>query len=154
MRNRFLLAPLIVIVVVGTHAHPTRATETRVDLVSGPSAVDIRIYRLGLFPLDGQFARFHGWLTYDPANHTDCRVQLRVDVTGLTMPSSVMRERILGPEFLDAARYPTFAFDGACTRAGVAGDLALHGVTHPFMLALDWHPASVTAIGSLRRAAW
>lgn len=142
------------LVLTAALAAPAHAAETRVELTPGPSSVAIRAYKLGMFALDGQFTRFQGVLTYDPENHADCRVRLRVDVASLTMSSPLMQERTLGPEFLDAARYPTLAFNGACDAARLNGALALHGVTHPFGLALDWRPASVAAVGRLRRADW
>ena len=151
MRASVLLALLAAICAAISPAH---AVETRVELAPGPSAVSFRAYGLGVFPLDAQFTRFHGWLTYDPANHADCRVALSVDVASMTASSPTFVPHILGPEFLDAARYPTLTFEGACDAAGLDGQLAMHGVTRPLVLSLDWARASLTALGRLQRADW
>lgn len=130
------------------------AAETRVALSPGADSVGIRAYKLGVFPLDGMFHRFQGWLAYDPTNHADCRVELRVDVASLTVSSPDMLQRVLGPEFLDAAHYPSLVFQGACDRDGLDGRLAMHGVTRPFALAVDWRHRSVNAVGRLQRGDW
>lgn len=151
MRNCLCLSAVILLFLACGPAH---AGETRIELTPAAGSVGIRAYRLGLFPLDGAFARFHGWLIYDPANRTDCRVELHVDVPSLAMGSADMTQRVLGSAFLDAARYPSLMFRGACAGARLDGSLAMHGVARPFVLALDWRRRSVTATGRLRRADW
>jgi polyisoprenoid-binding protein YceI len=154
MRNRLLIGVITVVVAACVQPCRSNAAETRVALSPEADSVGIRAYRLGVFPLDGMFHRFHGWLTYDPANHGDCRVQLQVDVASLTMPSPTMLRRVLGPEFLDAARYPSLSFQGACNGDGLDGRLAMHGVSRPFTLALNWRDRSVNAVGRLQRGDW
>lgn len=150
MRNR-LIAALLLLAAPGGVAH---AAETRIELLPGSSAVSIRAWKLGLFPLDGEFRRFRGWLTYDPANRDNCRVELHVDVASLTMASSMLQASTLGPDFLDAARYPSLAFRGACDGKALDGVLDMHGVTRPFALSLDWQPLMVSAVGRLQRSDW
>ncbi len=131
------------------------APGTSIELLPGPSTVAFRAYGLGLLPLDGQFTRFHGRFSYDPdAPTTHCSVALQVDVTSLAMPSETVGEMVLGPDFLDATRFPTLAYDGTCDPEGLTGQLAMHGVTRPFALTLDWRAGGVTAVGRLRRADW
>jgi polyisoprenoid-binding protein YceI len=125
-----------------------------VQLAPGSSTVAIRTYGLGLFPLDGRFGRFDGVLSYDPDDRTRCRVVLHVDVASLVMSPGAMTGTVLGPDFLDAAHFPTLAYDGACAPDGMAGALTMHGVTRSFALTLDWHHNVVEAVGRLRRADW
>jgi polyisoprenoid-binding protein YceI len=79
---------------------------------------------------------------------------LQVDVGSLTMTTASMSEMVLGPDFLDAARYPALAYDGACNAEGLTGQLTMHGVTRPFALTLDRQAGAVTAVGRLPRADW
>ncbi len=130
------------------------AQEVSVELTPGSSTVGFRAYGLGLLPLDGQFARFHGRFTYDPAAPTHCSVTLQADVASLAMAPASFGQTILGPDFLDATRYPELAYDGACGPQGLAGQLTMHGVTRPFTLTLDLRADGVTAAGSLQRAEW
>lgn len=124
-----------------------------VTLEPETSRVAIRTYGLGLLPLDGQFAHFDGVLHYDPGNHR-CTIALRVDVASLMMGSNAMTATVLGPDFLDVARYPMLGYAGACGADGMSGQLTMHGVTRPFALTLDWTKDRVTAEGQLQRANW
>jgi polyisoprenoid-binding protein YceI len=128
----------------------------QIALAPPDTAVAIRAYGMGLLPLDGTFAQFRGLLTYDPADHSDCRVELTIDVASLAMTNTSMRETMIGPDFMDAPRFPTLTYSGSCQPPGkrISGMLALHGVTRPFQLSLDWSPALVVAEGQLVRSDW
>ena len=132
---------------------PGVAADISVALTPGSSTVAFRAYGLGLFPLDGQFARFHGRFTYDPAAPAHCSVMLQVDVPSLAMDPTY-GGMVLGPEFLDAARFPGLAYQGTCDADAMNGLLTMHGVSRPFALTLDRGRNEVTAVGSLRRADW
>lgn len=130
------------------------AAPVSVDLRPGQSSVAIRTYGLGLLPLDGRFTRFQGRFTYDPAAPARCAVTLQAEVSSLAMSSAAFQQTVLGPEFLDAAQFPTLGYRGACEAGGMAGELTMHGVTRPFALALTWRPDAVTAVGRLQRGDW
>jgi polyisoprenoid-binding protein YceI len=130
------------------------AAPRRIELSPPATEVAIRAYGMGLLPLDGTFARFHGALTYDPDNHAACRVELSIEVVSLTMTNTSMRETMIGPDFMDAPRFPTLSYSGACQPSGLSGMLGLHGITRPFELSLDWSRDRVVAEGQLVRADW
>ncbi len=130
------------------------AAEVSVELLPGRSSVGFRAYGFGLLPLDGQFTRFHGRFSYDPDAPTHCSVTFQVDVASLAMTPARFGEMVLGPDFLDAARFPALAYDGACGPGGLAGLLTMHGVTRPLTLTLDRRADAVVAVGRLRRADW
>lgn len=114
----------------------------------------IRAYGLGLLPLDGRFTRFSGLLTYDPENRGSCHVALAAEVASLTMANTALQNEIVGPDFMDAQHYPMLRFEGACRSPGIAGLLAMHGVTRPFALDVEWSKERVEATGRLQRADW
>ena len=130
------------------------AAPRRIDLAPPATEVAIRAYGMGLLPLDGTFAQFRGVLTYDPDDHATCRVDLTIDVVSLTMTNASMRETMIGPDFIDAPRFPTLTYSGACQKSGLSGMLGLHGITRPFQLSLAWSPDRVVAEGQLVRADW
>jgi len=145
---------LVALLLAWHGAAPDDSARVSVELLPGGSSVAIRTYGLGLLPLDGQFTRFHGRFVYDPDAPAHCTVALQVDVSSLTMTPATMGETVLGPDFLDAARYPALAYEGACNVEGLAGQLTMHGVTRPFALTLDRQAEAVTAVGRLLRADW
>jgi polyisoprenoid-binding protein YceI len=130
------------------------AAPRRIALTPPETEVAFRAYGLGLLPLDGKFASFRGWLNYDPEDRSTCRVDLTVDVASLAMTDTSVRETVVGPEFMDAPRYPTLTYAGSCQPPGIGGMLGLHGVTRPLQLSLTWSRERVTAEGQLRRADW
>jgi polyisoprenoid-binding protein YceI len=120
------------------------------------SQVAIRVYGLGLIPMDGRFSRFQGWIRYDPANPKACQVILEIEAASLEMSQRLVRDTIIGPEFMDAMQFPKLAFHGACQGDAIAGDLLLHGQTHPFSLDREEMRADGTLVasGRLHRADW
>jgi polyisoprenoid-binding protein YceI len=144
-----VLCALLTALATGAQAAPRR-------IALAPPSVEIafRAYGMGLLPLDGRFAQFSGWLIYDPENHASCRVDLAADVASLVMEDTSVRETVVGPDFMDAQRFPTLTYAGSCQQQGLDGTLGLHGVTRPFALSLTWSPDRVVAEGQLQRANW
>jgi polyisoprenoid-binding protein YceI len=69
-------------------------------------------------------------------------VQASIDVSTLTTASKARDEKILGPDVLDAERYPTIDFASTGLREvapgkyALDGDLTIHGITRPATLDL------------------
>jgi len=120
------------------------------------SQIAIRVYGLGLLSMDGSFSRFHGWMRHDPATPNACQVILEIDPASLEVSHGTIRDTIVGPEFLDVRQFPRMAFRGACQGDVIAGDLLLHGQTHPFSLDREETRANGTLVvsGHLHRADW
>lgn len=118
------------------------------------SEVAFRAYKLGLLPLDGEFRHFTGRLTYDPNDHTICRVDLQIDAASLVTDEPSFQDTVAGPDFLDVERFPSLAYTGTCDGDEVDGTLGMHGVVRPFPLSLTWTDQGVRAQGRLLRAAW
>lgn len=141
---------LTLLVLLLLPAMPARADQE--TLLPPATQVRIRAFGLGLFPPDGNFTRFTGWIRYDPFHPAACEVSLRVDAASLTAPNQSIRDQILGAKFMDVARFPDLSFNGTCRGGAIEGTLLLHGETHPFALDLDRHGATTT--GRLRRGDW
>jgi polyisoprenoid-binding protein YceI len=131
-----------------------QAAPQQVPVIPPGSRISFRAYGLGLMPIDASFARFDGWLRYDPASRTACRIELVADVGSVVTEDALLRSTLIGTDFMDADRYPELAFAGGCDANGVSGTLRLHGVTRPFSLSLTWTRDEVTAEGRLLRADW
>lgn len=148
MTMRFLLMLLPLLLVAGT------AWSDPVALRPPGSSVGLRTYGFGLIPFDGSFTRFHGWMRYDPANPGMCEVMLEIEAASLAMSSESVRDQIIGPEMMDAARFPALAFHGTCQGEAVVGNLTMHGETHPVALDYTRSAGTIVATGRLRRADW
>jgi polyisoprenoid-binding protein YceI len=147
-------ATLALAVLVAWLASTAQAAPRRIQLGPPESEVAFRAYGLGLMPIDARFTRFDGWLSYDPDDRASCRVELRVQVASLAAEDASLRGKIIGPDFMDAAAYPLLTYAGTCAASGLGGTLAMHGVTRPFELSLNWNRDGVVAEGRLLRAEW
>jgi polyisoprenoid-binding protein YceI len=151
VRASFTLAALL----FAGLACSAQAAPRRIRLGPPDSEVAFRAYGLGLLPIDANFTRFEGWLTYDPDDRRSCRVELSVQVASLVTDDASLRGTMVGPDFMDAASFPTLSYVGSCAaQSDLDGMLAMHGVTRPFTLSLSWGRDNVVAEGRLLRADW
>ncbi len=147
---QFALVPLLLAgLAVGAHAAPRR-----IHLAPPAGELSFRAYGMGLVPIDATFTRFSGWLVYDTADHTSCQVELTAEVASLVTDDASVRATVVGPDFMDVARFPTLTYAGSCDAGGLGGTLGMHGVSRPFTLALTWTRDGVEAEGRLVRADW
>jgi len=126
------------------------APET-LTLTPANAKLALTVYAMGFFPLPGDYQHFSGTLAIDPAHPGFCSVRLTVDQSSLTMSDPARARRALAPDMLDAARFPTMDFAGACQNNAIAGTLTLHGVTHPLSLTLRRSGTMVGGEGRLIR---
>jgi polyisoprenoid-binding protein YceI len=145
----------LIVLLLAALACSAQAAPRSVQFGPPESEVAFRAYGLGLLPIDARFARFDGWLTYDPDDRLACRVELNVQVASLLTDDASLRGTMVGTDFMDADRFPVLTYFGSCdSRGGLEGMLAMHGVTRPFALSLDWGRDRVVAEGRLLRADW
>lgn len=105
------------------HTHPTFES----DHLSGLS-----VWR-------GLFGKSSGEIVFDQAAHTG-RVDVTVDPASVETGMDQLDKVIAGPEFLNAAKYPSVHYTGKLAGfmhgypTEVIGNLTLHGITHPLTL--------------------
>ncbi len=135
-------------------AGPAGAETRGYQLKPGSAVLAFRAYGLGLIPIEGTFTRFAGTLSLDEADPAFCALDLRAEAASLQMPNADMTEDALGPDLLDAGRFPDFAFKGACHAGQLQGLLLLHGVSRPLVLQVMIAGGRWIATGPMRRAEW
>jgi polyisoprenoid-binding protein YceI len=116
------------------------------------ATLGLEAHALGLFGVPIGVERFAGALKVFPGG---CTARFVAQAASLHTADAARQARLLGPGFMDVARYPTFSFAGRCTGGGVvAGALTLHGVTRPFDLQLKRQEGVLVAKGTVQRALW
>lgn len=113
--------------------------------------ISYTVFALGMFPVTGRFERFDGVVTLDPATPSSCRIHVTIDVGSLNVDDADRRRQALGPDMLDAGRFPSMWFDGRCQAHAVTGSLTLHGVTRPLTLALRRQGDTAICTGTIAR---
>jgi polyisoprenoid-binding protein YceI len=117
-----------------------QATTWKID--PAHSATEFSIRHMGLSNVHGRFAVTGGQITLDPADPGKASVNATIDVTSIDTGVAQRDNHLKSPDFFDAAKYPTMTFVSksvAKTAEGysITGDLTMHGVTRPVVLAMD-----------------
>jgi polyisoprenoid-binding protein YceI len=133
----------------------TPAAPAELSLTPAATEVGIRLWGMGVLPVDGTFRQFSGTIAYTQPDFAQCDVNLTVQVESLAMADQARRDEMLSPNFLDAARFPTLIYRGACrSSTSIDGTLAMRGTTHPLPLKLSHTDHELTAEGNLDRTVW
>ncbi|MFY2762776.1 YceI family protein [Arenimonas sp. MALMAid1274] len=152
MFKRLVLASLL------AAAFTAQATETY-TIDPTHTQVEFTYNHLGFSNITGRFDQVQSEFQFDAADPTRSSVKITIPVESISTGVEKLDTHLLAPDFFDAAKFPTATFTStAVTAAGegklnVAGDLTIHGVTRPVVLAvtinkIGEHPmAKVPAAG-------
>ncbi len=102
--------------------------------------LDFTAHHLGMFTSVGRFDGFQAEVLLDPNEPTRAAVDVTVDLRSvmLSWPGAV--ELLCSREFFDVEAFPMAHFRGEAMGAGeaedfgVAGELTMRGITHPFAM--------------------
>ena len=125
-----------------------------VGLSPANTRVDFTAFALGVIPIHGRFDRFSGSLTLDPTHPEACSVNVQIAAASLSLPNPAMQADVLSRGFFDPQDYPAIAFQGQCGQGGLAGQLTLHGQTHPLSMHISRRRSGFVATATIRRYGW
>jgi polyisoprenoid-binding protein YceI len=123
-------------------ASTTPATATRWTLDPGHSAVGFTVRHLMITNVRGEFEKFRGEVTYDPARPEATRIEATIDVATLNTREAKRDEDLKSPLFFDVASHPHMTFASKSARRtgdgdlDVTGDLTIRGVTREVTLSV------------------
>ncbi|MFQ5654226.1 MAG: YceI family protein [Planctomycetota bacterium] len=140
MKLRILLAALLLVTGTVLLADPGSAPPTPESYKIDPvhSTVIFGIRHLNVSTFFGRFNDIEGAYTFDEKSKTLAGVELSIKAASVDTNSDRRDGHIRSAEFLDVEKHPAITFKaGRIKRTGtdlfkVAGDVTLHGVTHPF----------------------
>jgi polyisoprenoid-binding protein YceI len=107
----------------------------------------------------GEFDKFSGTITANDDDPKSVEIEATIDAASINTRSDKRDADLKGPNFLDVAKYPTITFKSLKIEPDgdgkwkVTGDLTLHGVTKPVVLAVTGPSPEITVMGSPRRGA-
>jgi polyisoprenoid-binding protein YceI len=143
--------------VLAALALPALAADYSID--SAHSAAQFSVRHLMVSNVRGEFSKVTGKVVYDDAKPTATTVEASVDVATVSTREPKRDEHLKGPDFFDAAKYPSFTFKSTSAKTtaqglDVSGQLTIHGVSKPVVL----HVSGITKeikdpFGLLRRGA-
>ena len=131
---------------------PSKAEAGTYTIEPEHTRVRFDVTHFGFTKYDGEFRKVTGMLVLDPANPDSSKVDITVGTDSVAVPNAKLREELVGPQWLDAAKDPQITFKstkvtktGADT-ADVVGDFSLHGVTKPLTLHVKFNAAGTNPI--------
>jgi polyisoprenoid-binding protein YceI len=102
---------------------------------------------LGFAKSSGKFLDYTGEIQWDKGEPEKSSVNATIQVNSLDMGDKTWNEHLLADKFFDAAKFPTMTFKSTSIQktgektANITGDLTLHGVTKPVVLATTFNNA-------------
>jgi polyisoprenoid-binding protein YceI len=119
-----------------------RALDTYdIDPVHSNAGFKVRHF-FGMVP--GRFTQVAGVLQYDAAKPELSSVEITIQTASIDTDNDKRDAHLRSADFFDAATYPTITFKSTKIAPGegkdhylVTGDLTLHGVTKPVMVAVE-----------------
>ncbi len=134
--KRFLLA----VALAASFATVAHATDYKID--GSHTQVLFTYNHFGMSNITGRFDEVKGTFDFDAANPANSSIEVEIPMASLSTGVAKLDEHMKSPDFFDAAAFPTATFKSTkVTAAGdkkltVAGDLTIHGVTKPVVLAV------------------
>ena len=99
------------------------------------SSFQFKVRHLMVSNVKGDFTKSKGVVTIDDKDVSNLKIELTIDTASVSTDHAKRDEHLRGPDFFDAAKYPTITFvskkvikDGP-DRLEVIGDLTIHGMT-------------------------
>ena len=103
------------------------------------------INHLGVSDISGAFTDFDCTITTSKEDFSDAVIELNAEAKSINTLNEKRDEHLKGPDFFDAAKYPTISFKSKSFKLvsgkkyKVSGDFTMHGVTKPVELEATMH---------------
>jgi polyisoprenoid-binding protein YceI len=179
MRKRSVIAAAVAALLTSALAAPhafAQASQNPLTVKAGTyqiepthTQVDFSVLHFGFTYYSGVFSNVSGTLKLNPARPLAARLDVTIPISSVQTTSALLDKRLKGPDWFDAAKYPTATFvstkvtpTGANT-AQVEGNLTIRGVTQPETLSVRFIGAGVNpmdkfytvgfeAVGTIKRS--
>ncbi len=135
---RKIIAYLFIVLITST---ALAASTFTLDTVH--STVIFRIKHVGVSYSYGRFNDVTGTVAFDESNPAATSFDLSIKAASIDTGNKMRDQHLRGPDFFDAAKYPTIKFKSTkvepldADTLKVTGDLTLHGVTKPLTLTIN-----------------
>ena len=118
-------------------------TATAWDIDTSHSSITFHVRHLMVSKVHGRFSSWSGKLAIDDADLTKSSVDVSIDAATIDTREPKRDEHLRSADFLEVERFPHLTFKSThVVKTGddtldVHGDLTIHGVTRPVVLAVE-----------------
>ena len=154
MRNIILAAGVLAASMLGSHAFAQATIHTGSAVEAGTYTIEPGHTRvlwstghMGFTTWYGEFTKTAGTLTLNPTQPAASALAIMIQTGSVSTTNTRLDGELVGPEWFDAAPYPTITFVSTSVQetgpntANVTGNLTFHGVTKPVTLAVSFNGA-------------
>jgi polyisoprenoid-binding protein YceI len=123
-------------------ANTTSTTATRWTVDPGHSAVGFSVRHLMITNVRGEFEKYRGEVSYDPAHPETTRIEATIETASVNTREARRDGDLRSPLFFDVENHPEMTFVSKSARAAGAGNLdvtgalTIRGTTHEVVLAV------------------
>jgi polyisoprenoid-binding protein YceI len=123
------------------------------------TSVEFTVRHMMISNVKGVFQKTNGTVTTNGNDPASAKIDATIDVSSVDTRVEKRDSHLKSPDFLDVAKYPTITFKSTKVEAAgpnkwnVTGDLTLHGVTKPVVLAVEGSGAPIQVMGMTRAGA-
>jgi len=104
------------------------------------SRLGFNVTHLTVAEMGGTFNSIDAKITSSKPDFSDAVIELTADINSINTDNEQRDNHLKGPDFFDAAKFPSFTFKSSSFKKvsdkkyKLSGDLTLHGVTKPVVL--------------------
>lgn len=132
------------------------AADYAIDKKDQHAFINFKISHVGFSYIYGTFKDWDGDMTFDAAKPEDSKISVVLQTASVDTNHAERDKHIRTPDFLDVAKFPTATFKSTAVKstgadtADVTGNLTLHGVTKPIVIAAHFIHEGVDPWGATR----
>lgn len=139
---RSFLVLLTALLTMAGFTAQAKATAEKYVLDKPHTQITFSVNHLGFSNSIGKFTDYTGFVLLDETDPKNSSVEATIQTASLDLDDEKWNEHMKGKDFFDVAQYPAMTFKSTAVEitgehtANVTGDLTLHGVTKPVVLAV------------------
>lgn len=147
-----VLSPLAVVAQSAFSSDPAQIQAGYYRLDPAHSKITWSINHFGYSTYVGQFSKVEGTVSIDPKKAADARLDVTIDAGSVGTLNPALDTHLKSADFLDTAKFPTATFKATTIKltgkgaADITGDLTLHGVTRPVIVAATFNQGGVNPV--------
>jgi polyisoprenoid-binding protein YceI len=165
------MRPLLLLTTTVLVLSPALAQASTWDIDPAHSTVEFSVRHMMVTTVKGQFQKVKGTVDLDEKDPSKSTVEVSIETASIDTREAKRDGHLKSPDFFDATKFPALTFKSTkIEKAGkgkfkITGDLTMHGITKPVVLAVEGPSApmkdpfgrtvrGVMATGRLDRKDW
>jgi polyisoprenoid-binding protein YceI len=125
------------LITLATLAFASNAFAAKYAIDPTHTQVEFTYSHFGFSNITGRFDQVNGEFELNTADLAKSRISIEIPISSMSTGVQKLDQHLQGPDFFDAAKFPTATFKSTAVHAvndkelHVKGDLTIHGVTKP-----------------------